>query len=40
MSKKTKIIIGIVIIILLLAVIVLANGDAAKEGLNQGLNGN
>jgi hypothetical protein len=39
-NKKTKIIIGVVIVVLLLAVIVLANGDAAKEGFNQGLNGN
>lgn len=40
MSKKTKIIIGVAIVLLLLTVIVLANGDAANEGFNQGLRGN
>ena len=40
MSKKTKITIGVVIVVLLLAVIVLTNGDAANEGFNQGLQGN
>lgn len=40
MNRKTKIIIAAVVVVVLLAVIVLTNGDAAKQGLDAGMNGN